>query len=108
METFGYIINLENELIETFQGEILQGYFEEREFEDKIYEFVHEFIDNHLIYYKDQIKVIQELHLYDFSEMDNPQNIGQVAYMGIMDELHNSGKVFDKSNYKFTLADLVD
>ena len=97
----------EIDIIDMVQNEILQGYFEEREFEDKIYEFVHEFIDNQLIYYKDQIEVIQELHLYDFSEMDSPQNIGQVAYMGIMDELHNSGKVFDKSNYKFTLADIT-
>ena len=102
-----YIKDLEIEIIDIVQDEILQGHFEEWEFEDKIHDFVHEFIDGWLIYYKDQIEVIQELHLYDFSEMDNPQNIGQVAYMGIMDELHNSGKVFDKSNYKFTLADIT-
>tara|TARA_R100001509_G_C4884581_1_gene221532 strand:- start:8793 stop:9113 length:321 start_codon:yes stop_codon:yes gene_type:complete len=103
-----YIKNLEKEIIEIVQDEILAGYIEEREFEDKISDRVHEFVDNHLIYYADQIKVIQELHLYDFSEMDNPQNIGQVAYFGILDELYNSGEVFFKHNYKFTLADLVD
>jgi len=103
-----YIKDLEIDIIDMVQNEILQGYNAEHEFEDKIYEFVHQFIDNQLIYYKDQIEVIQELHLYDFSEMDSPQNIGQVAYMGIMDELYNSGKVFDKSTYKFTLSDLVD
>ena len=42
-----YIKDLEIDIIEMVQNEILQGYFEEREFEDKIYEFVHEFIDNH-------------------------------------------------------------
>ena len=102
-----YIVDLEIEIIDIVQDEILQGHFEEWEFESKISDFVHEFIDNWLIYYKDQIEVIQELHLYDFSEMDNPQNIGQVAYLGIMDELHNSGKVFEKSNYKFTLSDIT-
>ena len=104
----GYIINLENEIIETFQDEILKGYIDENEFDFQIQTFVDQEIERHLTSYRDQIKVIQELRLYDFSEMDSPQNIGQVAFQGIYYELNNSGKVFDKSNYKFTLADLVD
>jgi hypothetical protein len=102
METFGYIINLENELIETFQDEILKGYIDENEFEMQIT------TERHLTYYKEQIKAIQELRLYDFSEMNDPKNTFEIAFQGIYNELNYSGRVFDKSNYKFTLADLVD
>ena len=56
METFGYIINLENEIIETFQDEILKGYIDENEFEMQIQTFVDEEIERHLTYYKEQLK----------------------------------------------------
>ncbi len=102
----GYIINFENEIIDTFQEEILKGYIDENEFDFQIQTFVDQEIDRHLIYYKEQLKAIEELRLYDFSELDNPKNTFSIAFQGIYLELNYSGKVYDKSNYKFTLADI--
>ena len=102
----GYIINFENEIIETFQEEILKGYIDENEFDFQIQTFVDQEIDRHLIYYKEQLKAIEELRLYDFSELENPKSTFDAAFQGIYLELNYSGKVFDKSNYKFTLADI--
>tara|TARA_R110000751_G_scaffold168537_2_gene274463 strand:+ start:194 stop:523 length:330 start_codon:yes stop_codon:yes gene_type:complete len=77
----------------------------EDEFNEIVYETMHQEIDSYLTYYSDQIEVIQELRLYDFSKMDNPQTIGQVAYYGIEEELEDRGKINDIDNYKYKTND---
>ena len=102
-----YIKDLEIEIIDTFQEEILKGYIDENEFDFQIQTFVDQEIERHLIYTKEHLKAIEELRLYDLSELDNPKNTFDIAFQGIYLELNYSGKVFDKSNYKFTLADII-
>ncbi len=72
----------------------------EDEFNEIVYETMYQEIDSYLINYADQMEVIVELFLYDFSELDNPQTIGQVAYYGIEEEINNRGKINDIENYK--------
>ena len=75
----------------------------EDEFNDKIDTFLHEELDSSLIHYADQIEVLKELRLYDFSHLDNPQTLGEVCYLGVIEELYNSGRIFDKDNYKLKI-----
>ena len=77
----------------------------EEEFDEIVYDTMHAELDSYLTYYSDQMEVIEELHLYDFSDLDNPQTIGQVAYYGIEEELINRGKINDIDNYKYKTND---
>ena len=98
-----YIKDFEDDFIDKINNELEDEILTEEEFENKIYTFLHEDIDWKFTHYQDQIDGIKELHLYDFSHLDNPQTLGQVCVMGLEDELHNSGRIFDKDNYNIKI-----
>jgi hypothetical protein len=101
----GYINDFETDFIDMINDELetesLDREHFESVFDDCINDYLHQEIDNALIYYSDQIEVIKDLHLFDFSHLDNPQSLAQVCYMGIYDELINSGKIFEINNYNY-------
>ena len=101
----GYINDFETDFIDMINDELESKTWTKEDFkltfDDIINDYLHQEIDNTLIYYSDQIEIIKELHLYDFSHLDNPQSLAQVCYMGIYDELINSGKIFEINNYNY-------
>ena len=68
---------------------------------DIVWDNMYQEIDTYLIYYSDQLEVMEELRLYDWSHLDNCTNIGQVAYRGLEEEIMSRGKVTNIDNYKF-------
>ncbi len=101
----GYINDFETDFIDMINDELEKESLDREHFQeffdDCINDYISQEIDTALIYYSDQIEVIKELHLYDFSHLDNPQNMTQVCYMGIYDEIINSGKIFEINNYNY-------
>ena len=97
-----YIRDLENNIIEAYQDIISDSDdYDQNIFDDEINDFMYEYLDSEFIYYKDQLECVEELHLYSWEHLDNPTNLAQVCFYGVMDELMNSGKIFDKDNYIF-------
>ena len=96
---------LESRIIDSVQETLENEELSKEEFESRIDDIVwdnmYQEIDWYLIYYSDQIEVIEELHLYDFSHLDNCKTIGEVAYRGLQEEIMSRGKVTDIDNYKF-------
>ena len=99
----GYITDFEDDFIDKLNFELDDESLTEDEFNDKIDTYLHEELDWGLIHYEDQIEVLKELHLYDFSHLDNPQTLGEVCYLGVRDELYNSGRIFNKDNYNLKI-----
>mgnify|MGYP003135988838 FL=1 len=96
---------LESRIIDSVQETLDNEELSKEEFESRIDDIVwdnmYQEIDWYLTYYSDQIEVIEELHLYDFSHLDNCKTIGEVAYRGLQEEIMSRGKVTDIDNYKF-------
>ena len=96
---------LESRIIDSVQETLENEELSKEEFESRIDDIVwdnmYKEIDWYLTYYSDQIEVIEELHLYDFSHLDNCKTIGEVAYRGLQEEIMGRGKVTDIDNYKF-------
>jgi len=96
---------LESRIIDSVQETLDNEKLSKEEFESRIDDIVwdnmYQQIDWYLTYYSDQIEVIKELHLYDFSHLDNCKTIGEVAYRGIEEEIMSRGKVNNIDNYKF-------
>ena len=96
---------LESRIIDSVQETLDNEELSKEEFESRIDDIVwdnmYQQIDWYLTYYSDQIEVIKELHLYDFSHLDNCTTIGQVAFRGLEEEIMSRGKVTDINNYKF-------
>jgi hypothetical protein len=96
---------LESRIIEVVQDTIDNEELTKEEFETRIDDIVwdnmYQEIDTYLIYYSDQLEVMEELRLYDWSHLDNCTNIGQVAYRGLEEEIMSRGKVTNIDNYKF-------
>ena len=102
MNVANYIKDLEDNIIEEYQEIISDSDdYDQNIFDDEINDFMYEYLDSEFIYYKDQLKCIEELHLYSWEHLDNPTSLAQVCFYGVMDELMNSGKIFDKDNYIF-------
>ena len=100
-----HTLELESRIIEVVQDTIDNEELTKEEFETRIDDIVwdnmYQEIDTYLIYYSDQLEVIEELHLYDFSHLDNCTTIGQVAFRGLEEEIMSRGKVTNIDNYKF-------
>jgi len=97
-----YIKDLEDNIIEAYQEIISDNNDYEKElFVDGIHDFMYEYLDSEFIYYKDQLECVKELHLYSWEHLDNPTNLAQVCFYGVMDELVHSGEIFDEDNYIF-------
>ena len=79
-----HTLEVESRIIDVVQDTIDNDELTKEEFETRIDEIVwenmHQEIDSYLIYYSDQLEVMEELRLYDWSHLDNCTNIGQVAY----------------------------
>ena len=99
-----HTLELESRIIDVVQDTINNDELTKEEFETRIDEIVwenmYQEIDSYLIYYSDQLEVMEELRLYDWSHLDNCTNIGQVAYRGIEEEIMSRGKVTNIDNYK--------
>ncbi len=97
---------LESRIIEVVQDTIDNDELTKEEFETRIDDIVwdnmYQEIDTYLIYYSDQLEVMKELRLYDWSHLDNCTTIGQVAFRGLEEEIMSRGKVTDINNYKFS------
>ena len=102
-----YLKDIEDKIIKDIQEEITCRNITKDTFEDSITEIIIQIIDNELMYYEDQIKAIKNFHLYDFSHLDNPQTIGEVAFQGVYMELCDMGKVFDIESYQFNSIQLI-
>ena len=100
-----HTLELESRIIEVVQDTIDNEELTKEEFETRIDDIVwdnmYQEIDTYLIYYSDQLEVIEELRLYDWSHLDNCTNIGQVAFRGLEEEIMSRGKVTNIDNYKF-------
>jgi hypothetical protein len=96
---------LESRIIEVVQDTIDNEELTKEEFETRIDDIVwdnmYQEIDTYLIYYDDQLEVMKELRLYDWSHLDNCTTIGQVAFRGLEEEIMSRGKVTNIDNYKF-------
>ena len=96
---------LESKIIEVVQDTIDNDELTKEEFETRIDDIVwdnmYQEIDTYLIYYEDQLEVMKELRLYDWSHLDNCTTIGQVAFRGLEEEIMSRGKVTNIDNYKF-------
>ena len=96
---------LESRIIDSVQETLDNEELSKEEFESRIDDIVwdnmYQEIDTYLIYYEDQLEVMKELRLYDWSHLDNCTNIGEVAYRGLQEEIMSRGKVTDIDNYKF-------
>lgn len=102
MNVANYIKDLEDNIIEEYQEIISDSDdYDQNIFDDEINDFMYEYLDSEFIYYKDQLKCIEELHLYSWEHLDNPKSLGEVCFYGVMEELMDSGKIFDKDNYIF-------
>lgn len=102
-----YLKDIEDKIIKDIQEEITCRNITKDTFEDSITEIIIQIIDNELMYYEDQIEAIKNFHLYDFSDLDNPQTIGEVAFQGIYMELCNGDKVFNIESYQFNSIELI-
>ena len=102
MNVANYIKDLEDNIIEEYQEIISDSDdYDQNIFDDEINDFMYEYLDSEFIYYKDQLECIEELHLYSWEHLDNPKSLGEVCFYGVMEELMDSGKIFDKDNYIF-------
>ena len=100
-----HTLELESRIIDVVQDTIENDELTKEEFDNRIDEIVwdnmQQEIDSYLTYYSDQMEVIEELHLYDFSHLDNCTTIGEVAFRGLQEEIMSRGEVTDINNYKF-------
>ena len=100
-----HTLELESRIIEVVQDTIDNEELTKEEFETRIDDIVwdnmYQEIDTYLIYYEDQLEVMKELRLYDWSHLDNCTTIGQVAFRGLEEEIMSRGKVTNIDNYKF-------
>tara|TARA_B100000073_G_scaffold1078_1_gene974 strand:- start:348 stop:680 length:333 start_codon:yes stop_codon:yes gene_type:complete len=100
-----HTLELESRIIEVVQDTIDNEELTKEEFESRIDDIVwdnmYQEIDTYLIYYEDQLEVMKELRLYDWSHLDNCTTIGQVAFRGLEEEIMSRGKVTNIDNYKF-------
>jgi len=100
-----HTLELESRIIEVVQDTIDNDELTKQEFETRIDDIVwdnmYQEIDTYLIYYEDQLEVMKELRLYDWSHLDNCTTIAEVAYRGLQEEIMSRGKVTDINNYKF-------
>jgi len=96
---------LESRIIEAIQDTIDNDELTKEEFETRKYDIVNDNvwqeIDTYLIYYYDQLEVMKELQLYDWSHFGTCNTVGEVAYYGLEEEIMSRGKVTDINNYKF-------
>tara|TARA_R100000008_G_scaffold81602_1_gene65014 strand:+ start:1714 stop:2037 length:324 start_codon:yes stop_codon:yes gene_type:complete len=96
---------LESRIIEVVQDNINNEELSKEEFksriDDIVWDNIYQEIDTYLIYYEDQLEVMKELRLYDWSDLDNCTNIREVAFRGLEEEIMSRGKVTDINNYKF-------
>lgn len=100
-----HTLELESRIIEVVQDTIDNEELSKEEFESRIDDIVwdnmYQEIDTYLIYYEDQLEVMKELRLYDWSHLDNCTNIAEVVYRGLEEEIMSRGKVTNIDNYKF-------
>ena len=100
-----HTLELESRIIDVVQDTIDNDELTKEEFESRLDEIIwdnmYQEIDSYLIYYSDQLEVMEELRLYDWSHLDNCKTIGEVAYRGLQEEIMSRGKVTDINNYKF-------
>ena len=100
-----HTLELESRIIEVVQDTIDNEELKKEEFESRIDDIVwdnmYQEIDTYLIYYEDQLEVMKELRLYEWSHLDNCTSIGEVAYRGLQEEIMSRGKVTNIDNYKF-------
>jgi predicted transcriptional regulator len=103
--TMEHTLELESRIIEVVQDTIDNDELTKEEFETRIDDIVwdnmYQEIDTYLIYYEDQLEVMKELRLYDWSHLDNCTTIGQVAFRGLEEEIMSRKKVTNINNYKF-------
>ena len=104
-KTMEHFEELESRIIEVVQETIDNDELTKEEFENRKDEIINDNvwqeIDTYLIYYEDQMEVVKELRLYDWSHFGTCTTIGEVAYYGLEEEIMSRGKVTDINNYKF-------
>lgn len=106
-KTMEHTEELESRIIEVVQDTIDNDELTKEEFENRKDEIINDNvwqeIDTYLIYYEDQMEVVKELRLYDWSHLGigTCTTIGEVACFGLEEEIMSRGKVTDINNYKF-------
>lgn len=84
-----YITDLREYIIDAIVSEDITEEYE-------VYDWIRQDIDNQVIYYSDCIDIIKELNAYDWSSFDlECDNISQVAYCALLDEVYNQNYGFD-------------
>ena len=105
-----HTLELESRIIDVVQDTIDNDELTKEEFESRIDEIVwenmYQEIDSYLIYYSDQLEVMKELRLYDWSHLDNCTTIGEEAFRGLEEEIMSRGKVTNIDNYKLNYEEI--